>query len=153
MDSSCYQVVCEDKQCIRISILTCAPANRVLRERTRRIVKRSPQGPPTGITIPKASQSGNPDLAKLIGQLAGNGAPNKNQPNSSVPETIDMPPQAWKEAKRTKIRYGPYRIPPTSENNIESQVLNVQGMFRACPTRSRLERESLAIRSVLCSVM
>lgn len=26
------------------------------------------------------------------------------------------------------MRYGPYRIPPTSEQNIESMILNVQGM-------------------------
>lgn len=90
-----------------------------MRERTRRTIKRSPQGP---------LLASSPDLAKLIGQLGGNGAQNKNAPNSSVPEAVDEPAQAWKEAKRTKIRYGPYRIPPTSENNTESQVLNVQGM-------------------------
>lgn len=56
------------------------------------------------------------------------GAANKNAPNSSVPETVDLPAKSWAGAKRTKVRYGPYRIPPTSENNMESQVLNVQGM-------------------------
>jgi hypothetical protein len=30
--------------------------------------------------------------------------------------------------KRSKIRYGPYRIPPISEKNLESEFLNERGM-------------------------
>jgi len=71
-----------------------------------------------------------PQTSDLLTALiaGGGGATNKNAPNSSVPETKDVPAQAWKGAKRTKVRYGPYRMPPTSEKNLESQLLNVQGM-------------------------
>lgn len=88
-------------------------------------MKRSPQVP-KGVTPPKGA--GKPDFEALLAGMMGGGAQNKNAPNSTVPEAINLPPTAWKEAKSTKIRYGPYRIPPTSENNVESQLLNVQGM-------------------------
>jgi len=51
-----------------------------------------------------------------------------NRPNSTVPEFQDSKPVIWPQAKRRKVRYGPYRIPPTSEKNLESELMNVQGM-------------------------
>jgi hypothetical protein len=49
-------------------------------------------------------------------------------PEATVQEVQHSNGEIWKEAKRTKIRYGPYRIPPTSENNWESTLLGVRGM-------------------------
>ncbi|TLD29730.1 Threonine synthase [Venturia nashicola] len=58
-------------------------------------------------------------------------------PQSTVPEVQDSPGVSWKEAKRTKIRYGPYRIPPTSEDNWESKLLGVRGMTDTLAIRAK----------------
>jgi hypothetical protein len=49
-------------------------------------------------------------------------------PKSLVPQVQDEPPQRWPQAKRRKIRYGPFRIPATSEKNFFSEYMNVKGM-------------------------
>ncbi|KAF2663348.1 hypothetical protein BT63DRAFT_461457 [Microthyrium microscopicum] len=49
-------------------------------------------------------------------------------PKSTVPDVQDEPAKAWKDAKRRKVRYGPYRIPPTSEKNFASEYMNIKGM-------------------------
>jgi hypothetical protein len=56
------------------------------------------------------------------------GGPPKNAPKSLVAEIQSEPVKYWPEAKRVKVRYGPFRIPPTSEKNVQSEILNVQGM-------------------------
>jgi hypothetical protein len=84
------------------------------------------------------------DLAALLGGLGGSAAP-PAAPKSTVPEVQELLATVWKDAKRIKIRYGPYRIPPISvglgpcilhytiltlsqEKNFQSQLMNVQGM-------------------------
>ncbi|KAE9986858.1 hypothetical protein EG328_004577 [Venturia inaequalis] len=49
-------------------------------------------------------------------------------PPSTVPEVQDSAGVVWKEAKKTKVRYGPYRIPPVSEDNWEAKLLGVRGL-------------------------
>jgi hypothetical protein len=64
------------------------------------------------------------------GQTSGS----TNLPKTTVP-VMQMYPKAveWPElgAKRVKVRYGPYRIPPVSEKNLESEFWKIQGMSQA----------------------
>ncbi|KAF2395823.1 hypothetical protein EJ06DRAFT_560306 [Trichodelitschia bisporula] len=49
-------------------------------------------------------------------------------PTATVPDLQHSPGDAFPGAKRTKVRYGPYRIPPISERNLDSDLLLVRGM-------------------------
>lgn len=49
-------------------------------------------------------------------------------PSSKVPDTVEQK-SPWPGNQRQKIRYGPYRVPPTSEHNPESEALNVEGLI------------------------
>jgi hypothetical protein len=53
------------------------------------------------------------------------------RPLAKVPDLQEGPSPLWPGARRKKIRYGPYRIPALSERNLESQLLNVQGLMNA----------------------
>ncbi|KAF2431429.1 hypothetical protein EJ08DRAFT_660018 [Tothia fuscella] len=48
-------------------------------------------------------------------------------PVSRVAE-IQEDSSTWPNAKKKKIRYGPYRLPPISEKNLESYLLKQQGL-------------------------
>jgi len=52
----------------------------------------------------------------------------KQMPIATVPSIQDGPSEVTPEARKKKIRYGPYRIPPVSENNVEAKMLQQQGM-------------------------
>jgi hypothetical protein len=74
------------------------------------------------------------DWAKYYGQThgfpglkAGSSSPNP-APTLKVPEMEDAKAETWPGAKKRKVRYGPYRIPPTSEKNLESELMKVAGM-------------------------
>jgi hypothetical protein len=58
---------------------------------------------------PKGSVGGLP-LQTFANQVR----PNSTAPVSTVPEVQDEQAKAWPGAKRRKVRYGPYRIPPIS---------------------------------------
>jgi hypothetical protein len=64
----------------------------------------------------------------IAGVLAGLTPTPKNAPKSLVAEMQPEKAKYWPEAKRVKVRYGPFRIPPTSEKNFQSEMMNVQGM-------------------------
>jgi len=51
-------------------------------------------------------------------------------PTSKVAEIQHQTPDdwSWPNVRRTKIRYGPYRIAATSENNVDAKLLDVKGM-------------------------
>ena len=51
------------------------------------------------------------------------------RPTSKVPDVQEGPSPVWPGARRKKIRSGPYRIPAISEKNVESYLLNVQGLM------------------------
>jgi len=68
------------------------------------------------------------DFGKLLGGMFASPSSLANAPKSAVPEITELKSEAWEGARRTKIRYGPYRIPPISEKNFQSQIMNVQGM-------------------------
>jgi hypothetical protein len=69
---------------------------------------------------------GGKDLSGILGKLSPK-LP-ANAPKSLVPEVQEEKPVWWPEAKRVKVRYGPFRIPPTGEENYHSKMNNVQGM-------------------------
>jgi hypothetical protein len=69
---------------------------------------------------------GGKDMSGFLGKLSPK-LP-ANAPKSLVPDIQEEKPVWWPEAKRVKIRYGPFRIPAVGEQNYQSQVLNVQGM-------------------------
>jgi hypothetical protein len=48
-------------------------------------------------------------------------------PASQVPQ-VQIEKSTYPGATRKKIRYGPYRIPSTKENNVESALMKVSGM-------------------------
>lgn len=54
----------------------------------------------------------------------------KTLPKATVPDVQTSPSERFRDvgALRKKIRYGPYRIPPTSEKNVEYQMLQATGM-------------------------
>jgi hypothetical protein len=54
------------------------------------------------------------DLGGLLSAFSQQSRPNSTAPVSTVAEIQDEAPKAWLSAKRRKVRYGPYRIPPTS---------------------------------------
>jgi hypothetical protein len=58
-------------------------------------------------------------------------------PEATVPEVQTTNGEIWKEAKRTKVRYGPYRLPATSEVNWESKLLGVRGMADTLNIRAK----------------
>jgi len=67
--------------------------------------------------------------AALLGALANSLISiGKDPPRATVAAVQDTPSPLHPEATRRKIRYGPYRIPRTSENNVESRMLQQQGM-------------------------
>ncbi|KAF2398655.1 hypothetical protein EJ06DRAFT_557869 [Trichodelitschia bisporula] len=53
---------------------------------------------------------------------------NTPRPTSPVPEVQTSKSPLLNGATRHKIRYGPYRIPPTSEKNLESQLTHTSGL-------------------------
>lgn len=81
----------------------------------------------------------NLDAQSLAAAVAGDHHPRalSEAPQSTVPEMQDSIGVLWKEAKRTKIRYGPYRIPPTSEDNWEAKLLGVRGMADTLKIRAK----------------
>ena len=62
---------------------------------------------------PKGGKGGL-DIGGLLSALTSQSRPNSTAPVSTVPEVQDEKPTAWPNAKRRKVRYGPYRIPPIS---------------------------------------
>lgn len=72
-------------------------------------------------------------LSKLPAIIAtGSSSPgNNNPPVTRVAEMQSEPAVVWPSAKRVKVRYGPYRIPPVSEQNLESEFWKIQGMSNA----------------------
>jgi hypothetical protein len=65
---------------------------------------------------------------QILSKVFLDGNPTSVPPKSTVPEVQDSTAKIWPQAKRRKIRYGPFRIPPTSEKNVFSELLNVKGM-------------------------
>jgi hypothetical protein len=74
------------------------------------------------------------DWAKYYGERSGHpglkaGSQSSNPPPASkVPDLQELKAQSWPEAKRIKVRHGPYRIPPTSEENLELKMMKAAGM-------------------------
>jgi hypothetical protein len=55
------------------------------------------------------------DFGALLGGMLGGGSKGpSNAPESKVAETQEESAVSWPGAKRVKVRYGPYRIPPIS---------------------------------------
>jgi hypothetical protein len=52
----------------------------------------------------------------------------KKRPYADVDDFQTTPSTRFPDAIRRKVRYGPYRIPPTSERNVEYDMLGVSGM-------------------------
>jgi hypothetical protein len=63
-----------------------------------------------------------------LGGLAGMFGVAKNGPASKVAEIQEVKPIAFPDAKALKIRYGPIRMPPTSEKNWQSIITKNVGM-------------------------
>ncbi|KAF2667628.1 hypothetical protein BT63DRAFT_415173 [Microthyrium microscopicum] len=74
-------------------------------------------------------------IANLPGMIAsGSTSPGKTAaPKSLVPavQKLSSAQGEFPEAKRVKIRYGPYRVPPQSEENLEAQFWKIKGMSNA----------------------
>ena len=49
-------------------------------------------------------------------------------PKSEVPEVQVEKPKVFAGTTRKKIRYGPYRLPATSEDNWQKKEMNLAGM-------------------------
>jgi hypothetical protein len=86
---------------------------KILHAKLKGLNKRDPQLggiDPTSITMVGGS------LLAWLKSLAETFSPDKNAPRPTVPEMQDEKPQGWDwpGVKRTKVRYGPYRIAPTS---------------------------------------
>jgi hypothetical protein len=88
----------------------------VLRERAKslRLIKRRPQSDQT-----------NAIYASILGVFTNW---NKIAPKSKVPDMAESTSTWPNGAKRAKIRYGPYRIPPISEKTMESDLLKLKGI-------------------------
>jgi len=78
-----------------------------------------------------------PDVGQFLASLPGGLAmlenlqvfgPNSKAPATKVAQIQESKGIVWKEAKRRKVRYGPYRIPALSEKNVASEVLKIQGV-------------------------
>jgi hypothetical protein len=95
-------------------MLTAEPAHEVLTARAHALYKR------------QVAKGKGKDLRGLLGKMSPK-LP-ANAPKSLVPDVQEEKAVWWPEAKRVKVRYGPFRIPPTGEQNYHSKVLNVQGM-------------------------
>jgi hypothetical protein len=99
---------------------------------------------------PAASPPANPGLPPIIPPGAIIGVPSyPNAPKATVPEISMEKPKLFFDAKRKKIRYGPYRLPGSTvfiyshsylaqmadnsrqENNTEATVMHVNGMMDA----------------------
>lgn len=109
--------------------------HRMLEARVDRLLsKRQTTTPPASGTDFSAMLDDVGGLLKSMGLQGGAFGAKSKPPPSTVPDIQDLGPSAarWQGSgaslKRSKVRYGPYRIPPTSEKNFESQILNVQGM-------------------------
>jgi hypothetical protein len=63
--------------------------------------------------VPKGGLGGL-DIGSLLQGLLGQPRRNSTAPASTVAEVQDQEPKDWPGAKRRKVRYGPYRIPPIS---------------------------------------
>jgi hypothetical protein len=88
----------------------------ILRERAKalRLIKRRPQ-----------SDEKNAIYASILGIFTNW---NKVAPKSKVPEVTRMTSTWGDGAKKSKVRYGPYRIPPISEKTAESDLLKLKGI-------------------------
>jgi hypothetical protein len=49
-------------------------------------------------------------------------------PKSTVPEVQLEKSKVFNDTIRKKIRYGPYRLPPTSESNWQKKAMDLAGM-------------------------
>jgi hypothetical protein len=49
-------------------------------------------------------------------------------PKALVPDVQVEPAKVFTDTIRKKIRYGPYRLPPTSENNWQKKAMDLAGM-------------------------
>jgi hypothetical protein len=70
-------------------------------------------------------------LGTMNAMLTSLRSPDPSAPKSTVAEVQAQSTEGWAgwgDVKKSKIRYGPYRIPPTSEKNLESEILNEKGM-------------------------
>ena len=70
-----------------------------------------------------------PDILKY-GSLAP-GKKHNEPPKSLVPEMQEQKPIDHPQAKRVKIRYGPFRAPPKSEKTEASDLWNTPGLASA----------------------
>jgi hypothetical protein len=66
-------------------------------------------------------------LSGLSGEYTSSNSPSK-PPSTKVAEVQDSRSEAWEKATRRKVRYGPYRVPPVSEKNMESETMHIRGM-------------------------
>jgi hypothetical protein len=85
-------------------------------------------------SLQKRSPQGN-GMASILGGLSvlqswfESVMPRSNKgPTSTVPEIADENSKQFQGALKRKVRYGPYRIPATSEKNIESEFFHTPGM-------------------------
>jgi hypothetical protein len=81
-----------------------------------------------------------PDFGKWIASFPGGLAllesfmatkPTSAPPVSRIPQIQDAKVAVWKNKNKAvarKVRYGPYRIPPTNEKNAASEILHIRGV-------------------------
>jgi len=82
--------------------------------------------------IPQNLHKRNPQssiLAAVLGALQNTvDSLGRTLPKATVPDVQVSKSTRFPDAIRKKIRFGPYRIPPTSEKNVEFHMLNQKGM-------------------------
>jgi hypothetical protein len=112
------------------SIILTIQAHRILQERIRSVLHKRQKA----ATVENLFGAADVDWPRYYGLLTGNyglksGATSSNPPPKSlVPDVKDLPGKTWPNAKRRKIRSGPYRMPPTGEKNLEAEIMKVSGM-------------------------
>ena len=98
-------------------------------------VTAAPVDPPklTKDTVPGLKVLPPPLHAKLFDsngklQSVTSNLPNVPLPKSTVPEVQLEPSKVFNDTIRKKIRYGPYRLPPTGESNWQKKAMDLAGM-------------------------
>lgn len=89
--------------------------------------KLGPDTVPGFKVVPPPLYSGLFDSNGKLQAVLSNG--NYPAPKSLVPEVQSEKPIVFKDAKRVKIRYGPFRFPGTKEQNWQAKAMGLSGGF------------------------
>jgi hypothetical protein len=106
----------------------------LLPKSTRQIIAEKTRGLSRRGTTPPLNEN----LVAILGSIFGavQNFPHR-APKTNIPTIQESPSPSWPGAKRRKLRYGPYRIPPKSEETFESRLLKVKGMINTMSVNSR----------------